>query len=143
MKKRIRASAIIFVDDKLITVYREKIVDGILKKYYVIPGGGVEENETIEEATKREVLEEIGIEIELSDNYFYLNKEESEEYFYIAKYKSGTIGTGTGPEFTDRDVEKYGTYEIKLVPKDEIENINLLPEEVKVYILQKMQKSYY
>jgi len=135
MKKRIRASAIVFVDSKLITVYREKIIDGILKKYYVIPGGGVEDNETVEEATKREILEEVGIDIELTDKYFYLEKENAEEYFYIANYVSGTIGTGTGPEFTNRDIEKYGTYEIRLAPKDEIKNINLLPTEVKKYIL--------
>ena len=138
MKKRIRAAAIIFVDNKLITVYREKMVNGVLKKYYVIPGGGVEENETVEECAKREILEEVGIDIELTDKYFYLEKEDAEEYFYIANYVSGTIGTGTGPEFTNRDVEKYGTYEIKLLEKDEIKNINLLPPEVKEYILQKM-----
>lgn len=135
MKKRIRASAIVFFDSKLITVYREKMVNGVLKKYYVIPGGGVEENEAIEEATKREILEEVGIDIELTDKYFYLEKEDAEEYFYIANYVSGIIGTGTGPEFTDRDIEKYGTYEIKLVEKDEIKNINLLPPEAKEYIL--------
>ena len=136
MKKRIRASAIIFIDDKLITIYREKMVDGILKKYYVIPGGGVEDNETIEEGTKREILEELGIEIKLSNNYFYLDKEDGEEYFYMAKYKSGVVGTGTGPEFTERDVEKYGTYEIKFISKEKIKNINLLPEEVKEYIIK-------
>ena len=136
MKKRIRASAVIFLDDKLITVYREKMVDGILKKYYVIPGGGVEENETIEDATKREILEEVGIEIQLTDKYFYLEKEKAEEYFYIANYISGKIGTGTGPEFTDRDVEKYGTYEIRLIEKDDIKDINLLPPEAKEYILK-------
>lgn len=136
VKKRIRASAVIFLDDKLITVYREKMVDGILKKYYVIPGGGVEENETIEDATKREILEEVGIEIQLTDKYFYLEKEKAEEYFYIANYISGKIGTGTGPEFTDRDVEKYGTYEIRLIEKDDIKDINLLPPEAKEYILK-------
>ena len=102
----------------------------------MIPGGKVEDGETIEYATKREILEEVGINIELTDKYFYLEKENSEEYFYISNYISGTIGTGTGPEFTDRDIQKYGTYEIKLVPKEEIKNINLLPPEVKEYILQ-------
>lgn len=135
MGKRIRASAIIFVDNKLITVYREKIINGVLKKYYVIPGGGVEDNETIEEATKREISEEVGIDIVLTDKYFYLEKEDAEEYFYIANYVSGKIGTGTGPEFTNRDVEKYGTYEIRLVEKDDVKNINLLPPEAKEYIL--------
>lgn len=135
MENRIRSSAIIFVDNKLITVYREKIVNGKLKKYYVIPGGGVEKNETIEECAKREILEEVGIDIELTDKYFYLEKENAEEYFYIANYVSGKIGTGVGPEFTERDVEKYGTYEIRLIEKDEIKNINLLPAEAKEYIL--------
>ena len=74
MKKRIRAAAIIFIDNKLITIYREKNVDGELKKYYVIPGGGVEDGETIEYATKREILEEVGINIELTDKYFYLER---------------------------------------------------------------------
>ena len=138
MKKRIRASAIIFVDNKLITVYREKMIDGNLKKYYVIPGGAVEENETVDVAAKREILEEVGIDIELTDKHFYLEKEEAEEYFYIANYISGPIGAGTGPEFTDRDVNKYGTYEIKLVPKQQIKEINLLPPEVKEYIIENM-----
>jgi len=138
VKKRIRAAAIIFIDNKLITVYREKVVDGNLKKYYVIPGGGVEAGESIEDAVKREILEEVGIEISLTDKYFYLEKEEAEEYFYIANYVSGIIGSGTGPEFTNRDIERYGSYEIKLVPKKEAANINLLPLEVKAYILANM-----
>lgn len=136
MNKRIRAAAIIFINGKLITIYREKLINGILKKYYVIPGGGVEENETLEEATKREILEELGINIELTEKYFYFEKEDAEEYFYIANYIDGTIGTGTGPEFTNRDIEKYGTYEVKLVSKEEIKDINLLPPEVKNYILK-------
>ena len=138
MKKRTRAAAIIFTDNKLITVYREKVVDGDLKKYYVIPGGGVENGESVKEAVKREILEEVGIEIKLTDKYFYFEKEDVEEYFYVANYVSGTIGTGTGPEFTDKDMEKYGSYEIKLVPENEVANINLLPPEVKAYILENM-----
>ena len=138
MEKRIRAAAIIFVNDKLITIYRGKIVDGILKKYYVIPGGGVEEKEEILEAVKREVLEELGIEIEVTNKYFYLEKENAKEYFYISNYLSGEIGTGPGPEFTNRDIQKYGSYEVRLVQKDDIANINLLPPEVKEYILQNM-----
>ncbi len=33
--------------------------------YYVFPGGGIEEGETPEEATKREIYEELGVHIEL------------------------------------------------------------------------------
>lgn len=138
MKKRIRASAIIFIDNKLVTVYREKMTDGMLKKYYTIPGGGVEDRENIIYAAKREMMEEVGINIEVTDNYFYLEKEDAEEYFYIGKYISGEIGTGTGPEFATRDIEKYGLYEVRLVDKDKIYEINLLPKEIKEYILNNM-----
>ena len=115
------------------------MIDGKIKKYYVIPGGGVEENETVLAATKREIVEELGIEIDISDEYFYLEKENANEYFYIADYVSGKIGSGTGPEFTNRDVEKYGTYEVKLVDMKDIKNINLLPPEVKDYILKRFE----
>lgn len=139
MEKRTRAAGIIIHNSKLITIYREKIVNGKLKKYYVIPGGGVEKGETLLEATKREIMEEIGIEIEVTDRYFYLEKEDAKEYFYVAKYVSGKIGSGTGPEFTNRNVEKYGTYEVKLVDLCEVENINLMPPEVKEYILSQIK----
>ena len=135
MKKRIRASAIIMYNEKLITIYREKMIDGRIKKYYVIPGGGVEESESILDAIKREILEEVGIEIDIMDEFFFLEKEDAKEYFYVANYVSGIIGTGTGPEFTNRNVKKYGTYKVKLIPKEEIYKINLLPPEVKEYII--------
>ena len=138
MTKRIRASAIIFIDNKLITVYRQKFEGCILKTYYTIPGGGVENGESIIDAVKREILEEIGITVEITDKYFYLEKEETDEYFYIANYVSGDIGTGTGPEFTSRNIEKYGTYEIRLVQKEDIKEINLLPQEAKEYILKNL-----
>ena len=139
MDKRIRASAIIFVDDKLITVYREKMVDGSLKKYYTIPGGGVEKGEDIIEGTKREIMEEIGIDVEVTSEYFYLEDEKSKQYFYMANYISGIIGSGEGPEFTSRDIEKYGLYEVRLIDKDEISRINLLPPQVKKYIIDNIK----
>lgn len=141
MEKRTRAACIIIYNGKLITIYREKIVNGKLKKYYVIPGGGVEKGETILEAAKREIMEELGIEIEVTDKYFYLEKEDAKEYFYIAKYVLGKIGSGTGPEFTNRNVEKYGTYEVKVVDVSEVKNINLMPPEVKEYILNQLNNN--
>lgn len=137
MKKRTRAAAIIVYNGKIITIYREKKVNEKLVKYYVIPGGGVEENETVIEAVKREIKEEIGIDIKVSGEYFYLENEKANEYFYIADYVSGKIGTGEGPEFTTRDLEKYGLYEVRLVNIANIKDINLLPNEAKEYIIKR------
>ena len=49
MEKRISSRAIIIEDGKLLTMFRRKTKkDGSVKEYYVIPGGGLEENETLE-----------------------------------------------------------------------------------------------
>ena len=49
--------------------------------YYVFPGGGLEENETLEEGVKREILEEFGIIVEVKEKlYFRQIAEELDEY---------------------------------------------------------------
>lgn len=136
MGKRVRASAIIKYDGKIILIKREKGYDENKRTYYVIPGGGVEESEDLIEATVREIDEELGITIDFSGECFHLETEEKDEYFYVASYKSGTLGTGTGPEFTEGDYDRYGSYEVVLKTKEEIETLNLLPSEAKEYILK-------
>ena len=107
-------------------------------EYYVFPGGGLEENETLEEGVKREVLEEFGIEVEVKEKlYFRQIGEELDEYLFLCKYVSGTLGTGTGPEFSgDPKYADRGLYIPTIVPKEEIKNIRLLPEEFKEKMLK-------
>lgn len=45
--------------------YRVALIDATNRGYYKLPGGGIDDGELIEEALKREVLEEAGYEIEL------------------------------------------------------------------------------
>ena len=74
MEKRVSVRAVIFDGDNIITMFRSKKKDdGTRKEYYVIPGGGVEEGESLEEALIREIKEELGIDIEIvkSIQHFY------------------------------------------------------------------------
>ena len=73
--KRVSARAIIIENNKLLVMFRRKIKDGIVKEYYAILGGGVEENETLEETVKREMMEEANIKIDILD---YLGTYEDE-----------------------------------------------------------------
>ncbi len=131
-----RASAIIPYNNGIILIQRIKGNKENLHEYYVIPGGGQEKGETIEQATLREIQEELGIEIELTQKCYEIDSEDRKQYFFVAKYKSGEIGTGTGEEMTNRNYEKYGSYIPTVIPKENIKDINLLPQEIKEIILR-------
>lgn len=60
---RNRGVAIIVQEGKIALIKR--IRGG--ETYYVFPGGGIEEGETPEEATKREAYEELGVHIKVGN----------------------------------------------------------------------------
>ena len=125
---------IVNYNDKIVLIHRIKTKDdGTIRDYYVIPGGKIEENESHEEALRREIKEELGIEIEIKDLCLELDDRDyndSFQYFYNCNYKAGELGTGDGPEFTDKENYK-GVFEIVLVDKKEISKLNLVPEKIK------------
>ena len=125
---------IVNYNDKIVLIHRIKTKDdGTVRDYYVTPGGKIEENESHEEALRREIKEELGIEIEIKDLCLELDDRDyndSFQYFYNCNYKSGELGTGDGPEFTDKENYK-GVFEIVLVDKKEISKLNLVPEKIK------------
>ena len=59
-----RAAAIIIRDGKVLLFHRQK--PG--RDYYILPGGGVELEESFEEACIREVKEETGLDVLASNN---------------------------------------------------------------------------
>lgn len=62
--QRTIVSALIFSKDgKLLMGKKDPVKGGVYPDCWHIPGGGVEEGETLEEALRREVLEEIGLDI--------------------------------------------------------------------------------
>ena len=125
---------IVNYNDKIVLIHRIKTKDdGTVRDYYVTPGGKIEENESHEEALRREIKEELGIEIEIKGLCLELddrNYNDSFQYFYNCNYKAGELGTGDGPEFTDKENYK-GVFEIVLVDKKEISKLNLVPEKIK------------
>ena len=135
------ARGILIENGRILLVHRIKNIDGVTKEYYVIPGGGIEEGEDIETTTKRELMEEVGIEVELIDKepIFTLKQENGTQYFLIVNKISGEIGTGKGPEFSDLS---KGTYLIEMINiKDIIDGkINLVPEIIKDKLINIIKK---
>ena len=123
--KRVNGRAIIIDGDEVLLMFRRKIKDGIVNEYYAIPGGGKEENETIEDCVIREIKEEFNLDIEVKE---YLGKVEDDKnigYIYNTKIVGGTFKLG-GEELDHNTEDNY--YEVQRIKLSEIENINLFEE---------------
>jgi 8-oxo-dGTP diphosphatase len=137
INKRVRA--IIIKDGKVLLMHRVK--NG--QEYWVFPGGGVEDTDkSMEDGLKRECLEELGVNVEVGDlsiKKFYIldNFQGQVQYFYNCNIVSGEVGTGTGPEWSGRDVEKYGTYEVVWTPVSDLKDKTLYPFEMRDIIFNK------
>ena len=125
-------------DDGIILIHRiKKNSDVEIRDYYVVPGGKMELNESEEETVKREIFEELGIYVRVGKRLLeiYNDFDDSIQIFYECEYVNGILGTGTGPEFTNHD-EYYGEYIIEIIKYENLEKINLVPEEIKAYLLE-------
>lgn len=123
MAKRVSSRGIIIEDGCIYTMFRRKKKDdGTIKEYYVIPGGGINENETLEENVKRELSEEFSIVANIKG---YLGVKETEntiEHFFHCDIESGV--PTLGGEEKDRCTES-NYYEIRKVALSELDNIDI------------------
>lgn len=128
MKKRVSSRAIIIEDNKLLTMFRRKVKkDGSVKEYYVIPGGGLEENETLEENVIRELKEEFNVDIEIVK---FLSTEEYEDTianYFLCKIVNGTPKLG-GEELERMTSENY--YEIRYIDLKDVDNYDINAKDI-------------
>ena len=123
MKKRESARAIIIEGNKVLTMFRRKKKDdGTYKEYYVIPGGGVEENETLIQTCIRELKEEYNVDIKILG---YLGRDEKETtigHLFHAEIING-IPTLGGEESKRNNPDNY--YEIRSVDLDKLNEVDI------------------
>ncbi len=130
---RIRAGIILISDNKIAFVKRVR--DG--KTYYIVPGGGLDEREYIEDAAIREAQEELGVLVSAERLLFIVERLEhgrvmNLQMYYLVKMVSGVFGSGDGEEF-HRPTER-GSYEAVWMSLDELNQHNFYPTVVTDYI---------
>lgn len=81
MTRQIRnaAKALIIKDNKMLAI---KIKDGE-EEWYIMPGGGQEAEETLPETLQREVLEEMGVLVEVKDLVFVIEGVHGEDFHRV------------------------------------------------------------
>ncbi len=135
MEKRVSSRAIIIDDNKLLTMFRRKIKsDGTVKEYYVIPGGGLEEGETLEENVIRELKEEFNVDIEVVK---FLGTEEYDDTianYFLCKIVSGTPKL-SGEELERMTPENY--YEIRYIDLNDIDNYDINAKNIIKKVISK------
>ena len=122
MEKRVSSRAIIIDNNRLLTMFRRKIKNGKTKEYYVIPGGGKEDNETLEENVVRELKEEFNVDIKVLG---FLGKEEHEntiEYYFHCTIINGEPKLG-GEELERMTEENY--YEVRKINIEDLDSIDI------------------
>ena len=139
MNKRVSSRGIIIENDYVYLMFRRRIKEnGEMKEYYVIPGGGINENETLEENVRREVKEEFSVDVKING---YIGKDESEET--IANFFSCSIISGTpklGGEELDRCTES-NFYEVRKVKIEDLDKIDVMGKDMIIKAFNKVYTS--
>jgi 8-oxo-dGTP pyrophosphatase MutT (NUDIX family) len=102
------------------------------KTYYVFPGGGIEDDETPEEAVQREVREELGLEIRVERLLAKVtySRGGTRQYYFLGSVTGGTFGTGEGPEMRGLYPAIHGTYTPIWMQLAEMGEHIIYPQEV-------------
>jgi len=120
-----RVCAVIIKDNKILLMRRIK--EG--QEYFVFPGGGIEGNESVEDAIIREVKEELSLDAKIDKLLFEMENRGQEESYFLIKEFSG-IPELSGPE-KERMNENNQYYPIWLDLNKASDLPNLYPEEAR------------
>ena len=134
MQHRIRAAAIVVEGDSVLLVQHQHddLQDG--RSWWVPPGGGVEDDESLVECAQRETLEETGMSVEIGRIAYVREFVEPGyhhcEVFFVATSYLGTPIVGSNSETDNFDVVHL-IKDARFVRRDEMAGMTIYPEEIK------------
>ena len=120
--KRESSRAVIIDNNRVLTMFRRKIDEvGNKNEYYAIPGGGIEESETMEKAVVRELQEELNVKIKILGYLGKVEKAKDIENYFHCEIIEGTPRLG-GEELEIMTDSNY--YEPMYMDINELKNKN-------------------
>lgn len=121
-----RAGAVLVENGKVALI--ERLRSG--RTYYVFPGGKVEDGEWPAEAATREVLEELGLVIEIQRLLAEVDYNHRLQYYFLAERLGGEFGTGQGEEMDSSPDSVMGSYKPVWMPVEELPQHTVYPTQV-------------
>ncbi len=117
---RIRVAAIIVEQGRILLEKHAK--DG--REYWVLPGGGADVGETLSEALRRELREEIGIESETGDLAFACEAIAPDASRHIVQLAFLASITGGTPHVTGADLR---VADVAWIPVEAVAGLEMYP----------------
>jgi len=126
MNRNIRVSVLLFKKDEILVVNMKRDTSNI----FVLPGGALENKESIFDAGIREVKEETTLEIVIEKIVYikelYTDNEESLDIILLGKIIGGELKKGYDPEYGDNQALN----EVKWIKIKNLINLNFHPRQL-------------
>jgi 8-oxo-dGTP pyrophosphatase MutT (NUDIX family) len=139
---RIRAGIVLIKDNKVALIERHRA--GL--HYFIFPGGGVDEDESPEDAAIRETMEELGIEVAIKQKVAEVHiGPKSRQIYFLVEQIAGEFGTGTGEEYTHSapDDPGSGVYIPIWMPIEELsQHEKVFPVDVAKLVLKAVNEGW-
>jgi 8-oxo-dGTP pyrophosphatase MutT (NUDIX family) len=139
---RIRAGIVLIQDGRVALIERHRA--GL--NYFVFPGGGVDEGESVEQAAIREAMEELGIEVTIKQKVAEVQLgEKSRQIYFLVEQTGGEFGSGVGEEYTDSDPAspEEGVYVPIWMPVDQLPlYANVYPADLARMVVRAVQEGW-
>ena len=119
-----RSVSVAFRQDELLVIRRH--TPG--KDYCVLPGGGVEDGESPQDASLRELREETGLSGAVQRHLWTIEHADRVAHYFLVQVEPGPLVLG-GPEATSQS--ERNRYTPAWIPVGKIDEHNLQPESVR------------
>jgi 8-oxo-dGTP pyrophosphatase MutT (NUDIX family) len=134
MSVRKRAASIIIREGKLLVLHRQKP----RSDYYILPGGGVDLDESFEEACIREVKEETGLDALGLQLVYIRHDEHTEEHYFVTRVPPDEPVLG-GVEAERQSPDNI--YTLEWVTAEQLALLNLTPVASQRFCVELLRRS--
>ena len=134
-----RAVGIILLNGGLVLIHRKNVRYRKTKEYYVLPGISCDNEERFKDRLKKEIFDTIGLEVNVKSLMFYIETDQTKEYFYLCEYISGKF-KNLNDVVSTKEISRYAVKSVpQILRKTELNNINIMPEGVKDKLLDEVK----